>query len=111
MKLQGKSYSILYVKIRKIIIIVFIPFLLLACNTLKPVGKLTDQELIDKYYKTDLKLYMVKRDSGYSPTASPSANPDGIQPNVSTRGLNKMNKIEGELEIMRQELLNRGYLP
>ena len=95
----------------KIIIIVFIPFLLLACTAFKPVEKQTDRELIDKYYKADLKLYMVKRDSGYPTTTPPPANSDGLQTKYSTRDLKKIKKIESELEIMKQELLKRGYLP
>ncbi|ODS31387.1 MAG: hypothetical protein SCARUB_03485 [Candidatus Scalindua rubra] len=51
-----------------VIIIVLMPVLLFACTTLKPVEKLTDKELIDKYYKTDLKLYMVKRAGRTNPS-------------------------------------------
>ncbi len=86
-------------------IIVLIPFLLFACSALKPVEKLSDKELVDKYYGTDLKLYMAKR-TGNSNTANlnPSNNYDGKENN-------KISKLERKLEIMRQELIRRGYIP
>ncbi len=86
-------------------IIVLIPFLLFACSALKPVEKLSDKELVDKYYGTDLKLYMAKR-AGNSNTANlnPSNNYDGKENN-------KISKLERKLEIMKQELIRRGYIP
>ena len=58
-----------------------------------------------KYYKTDLKLYMAKRaGSGYSTSPSPPKEYVG-------KGNNKISKIEKQLEVMRQELIRRGYIP
>ncbi|MFQ5712942.1 MAG: hypothetical protein ACE5GU_02820 [Candidatus Scalinduaceae bacterium] len=89
----------------KKIIIVSMPFILFACSALKPVEKLSDKELVDKYYKTDLKLYMAKRaGSGYSTSPSPPKEYVG-------KGNNKISKIEKQLEVMRQELIRRGYIP
>jgi hypothetical protein len=86
-------------------IIILMPFLLFACSTLKPVEKLTDKELVDRYYETDLKLYMVKRSgSGHITNTSPSKEYDGEENN-------KTRKLERKLEIMRQELIRRGYIP
>ncbi len=97
----------------RIYTIVLIPVLLLACTSLKPVGKLTDKELIDKYYKTDLNLYMVKRDASKTkheeighPIESGS-----LQSGYSSRDTEKMKKIEDKLTVMKQELLKRGYIP
>ena len=91
--------------IKKTIIIALIPILLFACSTLKSVEKLSDKELVDKYYKTDLKLYMTKRaGSGYSTNPSHSKEYVG-------KGNNKISKLERKLEIMRQELIRRGYIP
>ncbi len=75
------------------------PLLLFACTALKPVDKLTDKELIDRYYKTDLNLYMVKRASGS--TAS----------DYSSNDAEKIKKIEDKLTIMKQEMNKRGYMP
>ncbi len=105
-----KLYSILRMKVRTIIIIL-IPILLLSCTAFKPIEKLNDQELIDKYYKTDLQLYMVKRDCGYPTTPESSMKADDIQARYSERDLRKINKIERKLEIMKQELNGRGYMP
>jgi hypothetical protein len=97
----------------RILIIVLIPVMLFACTTLKPVEELTDKELIDKYYKVDLNLYMVKRDAkktkldkiGHS-IASGSP-----QSGYSSRDVEKIKKIEDKLTVMKQELLKRGYMP
>ena len=61
------------VKTIKTIIFLLIPALLFACTALKPVDKLSDQELIDKYYATDLELYMVKGPSGKGNTDFPGS--------------------------------------
>ncbi len=91
--------------IKKTIIIVSMPFILFACSALKSVEKLSDKELVDKYYKTDLKLYMTKRaGSGYS------TNPSHSKEYVGKEN-NKISKIEKQLEVMRQELIRRGYIP
>lgn len=94
-----------------IIVTVLIPSLLLSCTAFKPVEKLTDEELIDKYYKTDLKLYMVKRNSVDSTTSESSPKPVDAEARYSKRDINKINKIELELEIMGRELNKRGYMP
>lgn len=98
--------------IRKILI-ALMPVLLFACTTLKPVEKLTDTELIDKYYKTDLDLYMVKRDAKkIDPYKSGNSGGDISSENgYRNRDVEKINQIEGKLEIMKQELLKRGYIP
>ncbi|MHC4268673.1 MAG: hypothetical protein ACYSTS_09420 [Planctomycetota bacterium] len=94
-------------------IIVLLPVLLYACTTLKPAGELTDKELIDKYYKTDLNLYMVKRDASKTkqdkighPIESGSS-----QSGYSSRDAEKIKKIEDKLTVLKQELLKRGYMP
>jgi hypothetical protein len=93
--------------------IVLMPVLLFACTTLKPVEELTDKELIDKYYKVDLNLYMVKRDAKKTeldkigdPIESGSP-----QSGYSSRDTEKIKKIEDKLTVMKQELLKRGYMP
>lgn len=91
---------------KKLIVIVLIPVFLFACTAFKPVGKLTDKELIDKYYKTDLNLYMVKRDAGKTNLSKPDS--DG---GYGSRDAEKVRKIEDKLAIMRQELIKRGYIP
>ncbi|MBT3879803.1 MAG: hypothetical protein HON76_03930 [Candidatus Scalindua sp.] len=93
-------------KIRNIILIL-IPVLLFACTALKPVEKLTDNELIDRYYKTDLNLYMVKKAAAKS---NPSNLP-GVPGNTSGGDAEKIKKIESKLAIMKQEMNKRGYMP
>lgn len=98
---------------KRIFIIVTLPILLFACATLKPVEELTDKELIDKYYKTDLNLYMAKRDAAkakhdkieYSLASGSS------QSGYSNSDMEKLKKIEDKLAVMKQELLKRGYMP
>ncbi|GAX60748.1 hypothetical protein SCALIN_C14_0011 [Candidatus Scalindua japonica] len=85
-------------KLRNILLIL-IPLLLFACTALKPVDKLTDEELIDRYYKTDLNLYMVKRASG------------STESDYSSNDADKIKKIEDRLTIMKQEMNKRGYMP
>ena len=93
------------------IILILIPLLLFACTALKPAEKLTDKELIDRYYKTDLNLYMVKNAAAKSNQSSPS----GVQGNTgsgySSGDAAKIKKIESKLAIMRQEMNKRGYMP
>lgn len=91
---------------KKLIVIVLIPVFLFACTAFKPVGKLTDKELIDKYYKTDLNLYMVKRDAEKTTPSKPGG--DG---GYDSRDIEKIREIEDKLAIMRQELIKRGYIP
>lgn len=89
------------------------PFLLFACSALKPVEKLSDKDLIDEYYKTDLKIYMVRRDSGInSPTKSDQPKGSvGKELEYSSKDFDKINKLEKKLEVLRQELVRRGYMP
>lgn len=91
--------------IKKPAIIILIPFLLFACSALRPVEKMTDKELVDKYYKMDLQLYMAKR-AGNGNTANP--NPSN---NYGGKENNKISKLEKKLEIMKQELIRREYIP
>lgn len=101
------------VKTIKTIIVILIPTLLLACTALKSVDKLSDQELIDRYYATDLDLYMVKRPSVKGNTdLSISSSGDSVNDHVmKQKNSAKINKLEQRLEVMRQELLKRGYMP
>ncbi len=87
--------------------------LLFACTTLKPAAELTDKELIDRYYKIDLDLYMVKRDASKTRNDKIGHSIEsGIQQSIySNRDAEKIKKIEDKLAIMRQELLKRGFMP
>jgi hypothetical protein len=97
-------------KIRNILLIL-IPVLLFACTALKPAGDLTDKELVDRYYKVDLNLYMVKRAAAKS---NPSSYP-GVSGRAgggySSRDSEKIKKMESKLAIMKQEMNKRGYMP
>jgi len=86
--------------------------LLFACSSLKQPDKLSDKDLIDKYYETDLKLYMVKRASGGgNETGLRTLNGNVEKAENNRESLDKVSKLEKRLEIMRQELLKRGYMP
>ncbi len=113
LKLFGSLYSIVNVKTIKTMIIILVPVLLFACTALKPVESLSDQELIDKYYATDLDLYMVKGSSGKGNTNFPKpSSGDSIEGyETKKKGSSKIYKLEQKLEVMRQELLKRGYMP
>ncbi len=87
------------------------PILLFACTTLKPVEELTDKELIDKYYKVDLNLYMVKRDAKKTKQIGNPIESESSQSSYSSRDAEKIKKIEDKLAVMEQELLKRGYIP
>ena len=96
---------------KKIIVTVLLPVFLFACVALKPVEKLTDEELADRYDKIDLQIYMVKR-AGKSKTTS--ANPGGsgnTGSSYSGGDIKKIKKLEANLEVVRQELIKRGYIP
>lgn len=98
----------------KMISILFIPVLLYACTTFKPVEKLTDTELIDTYYKTDLNLYMVKRDAGKTGSAGTAEGfPEygGAGSAYSSRDTEKIRRLEERLLVMKEELIKRGYIP
>ena len=97
-------------KIRNTLLLL-IPVLLLACTALKPVGKLTDKELVDRYYKTDLNLYMVKRAASKSNPSSYSGVSGGAGSGYSSKDAEKIKKIEDKLLIMKQEMNRRGYMP
>ncbi|MCR4344277.1 MAG: hypothetical protein NUV44_05860 [Candidatus Scalindua sp.] len=96
-------------KIRNMLLIL-LPVLLFACTALKPVEKLTDEELVDRYYKADLNLYMVKRAASKS---NPSNYPgvSGSAGSGYSKDSEKIKKIEGKLAIMKQEMNKRGYMP
>ncbi|MDR4497330.1 MAG: hypothetical protein MRK02_05300 [Candidatus Scalindua sp.] len=99
-------------KTKNTIIIILIPFLFFACSSLKHPDKLSDKDLIDKYYETDLKLYMVKRSSGKGyETGLRTSNGNVENTEHNRESLEKVGKLEKRLEIMRQELLKRGYMP
>ncbi len=88
-----------------------IPVLLFACTTLKPVEKLTDDELADRYDKIDLQIYMVKRSASKS---NPAKYPDvsgSAEGGYSSGDIKKIKKLEEKQQIVRQELINRGYMP
>ena len=92
-------------------ILILIPVFLFACTALKPVEKLTDKELIDRYYKTDLNLYMVKRAASESNPSNYPVISGGIGSGYSDRDAEKIKKIEGKLTIMKREMNKRGYMP
>ncbi len=88
-----------------------VPVLLFACTALKPVEKLTDKELVDRYYKTDLNLYMVKRAASKSNPSNYSGVTGSGESGYSNKDSEKIKKIEGKLAIMKQEMNKRGYMP
>ena len=92
-------------------ILILMPVLLFACTALKPVEKLTDNELIDRYYKTDLNLYMVKRAAAKSNPSNYPSESGSTGSGYSSRDVKKIKKIEDKLAIMKQEMNKRGYMP
>ncbi len=88
-----------------------VPVLLFACTALKPVEKLTDKELVDRYYKTDLNLYMVKRAASKSNPSNYSVVSGGAGSGYSNKDSEKIKKLEEKLKVVRQELIKRGYMP
>ncbi|MBZ0109207.1 MAG: hypothetical protein K8F52_11100 [Candidatus Scalindua rubra] len=91
-------------------LLILLPVLLFACTALKSVEKLTDEELVDRYYKTDLNLYMIKR----AALKSNPSNYSGVSGSAGSgysKDSEKIKKIEGKLEIMKQEMNKRGYMP
>ncbi len=99
--------------IKKIIVIVLMPVLLFACTTLKSVEKLTDKELAERYDKIDIYIYMVKRDAGKTNPAKPgyTGGYGSTGSGYSSKDIEKIKKIEEKLNVMRQELIKRGYMP
>ncbi len=90
---------------------ILLPVLLFACTALKPVEKLTDKELVDRYYKTDLNLYMVKRAASKSSSSNNPGVVSGAGSGYSSRDSEKIKNIEAKLAIMKQEMNKRGYMP
>ncbi len=72
---------------------------------------MTDKELTDKYYATDLKLYMIKRGSNHSSKTESSDVSAGKAVEYSNRDINKIKNLEAQLEVMKQELIKREYMP
>jgi hypothetical protein len=97
-------------KIRNILLIL-IPVLLFACTALKPAGDLTDKELVDRYYKVDLNLYMVKRAASKSNPSNYPGVSSSAGGGYSSRDSEKIKKMESKLAIMKQEMNKRGYMP
>ena len=97
-------------KIRNLLLILM-PVLLFACAALKPVGDLTDKELVDRYYKVDLNLYMVKRAAAKSNPSNYSGVSGSTRGGYRSRDSEKIKKMEGKLAIMKQEMNKRGYMP
>ena len=92
-------------------LLILIPVLLFACTALKPVEKLTDKELVDRYYKADLNLYMVKRAASKSNASNYPGVSGSAGSGYSSKDSEKIKKIEGKLAIMKQEMNKRGYMP
>ena len=97
-------------KIRNLLLIL-LPVLLFPCTALTPVGKLTDNELADRYDKIDLQIYMVKHAASKDNPAKYSSVSGSTGSNYSSRDTEKINKLEERLMVVRQELIKRGYMP
>ena len=96
---------------RKIIVTILLPVFLFACVALKPVEKLTDEELADRYDKIDLQIYMVKRAASKDNPSKYTGGSGSLQSSYSSGDIKKIKKLEGKLEVVRQELVKRGYIP
>ncbi len=96
---------------KKIIVIILLPVFLFACIALKPVEKLTDEELADRYDKIDLQIYMVKRAASKDNPAKYPGVSGSSQSGYSNGDIKKIKKLEANLEVVRQELVKRGYIP
>ena len=96
---------------KKIIVTILLPVFLFACTALKPVEKLTDEELADRYDKIDLQIYMVKRAGKSNPTPANPGRYGNTGSSYSGWDIEKIKKLEEKLEVVRQELLKRGYIP
>ncbi len=105
------NYVALLKMSKKIIVTVLLPVFLFACVALKPVEKLTDEELADRYDKIDLQIYMVKRAASKdNPAKYPSVS-GSSEGGYSNGDIKKIKKLEANLEVVRQELVKRGYIP
>ena len=96
---------------KKIIVIILLPVFLFACIALKPVEKLTDEELADRYDKIDLQIYMVKRAASKDNPAKYPGGYGNTGSSYSGGDIKKIKKLEEKLEVARQELVKRGYIP
>ncbi len=95
----------------KKIIIILLPVFLFACTALKPVEKLTDNELADRYDKIDLQIYMVKRAASKDNPAKYPSGSGSSESGYSNGDIKKIKNLEEKLGVVRQELLKRGYMP
>ena len=96
---------------KKIIVTILLPVFLFACVALKPVEKLTDEELADRYDKIDLQIYMVKRAASKDNPSKYTGGSGSLQSSYSSGDIKKIKKLEAELEVVKQELVKRGYIP
>jgi len=105
------NYAVLLKMCKKIIVTILLPVFLFACVALKPVEKLTDEELADRYDKIDLQIYMVKRAASKDNPAKYPSGSGSLQSSYSSGDIKKIKKLEANLEVVRQELVKRGYIP
>ncbi len=105
------NYVALLKMCKKIIVIVLLPVFLFACIALKPVEKLTDEELADRYDKIDLQIYMVKRAASKDNPAKYPSGSGSPESGYSNGDIKKIKKLEEKLGVVRQELIERGYIP
>ena len=105
------NYAVLLKMCKKIIVTILLPVFLFACVALKPVEKLTDEELADRYDKIDLQIYMVKRAASKDNPSKYTGGSGSLQSSYSSGDIKKIKKLEGKLEVVRQELVKRGYIP
>ncbi|MFQ5688100.1 MAG: hypothetical protein ACE5GV_15740 [Candidatus Scalindua sp.] len=96
---------------KKIIVIILLPVFLFACIALKPVEKLTDEELADRHDKIDLQIYMVKRAASKNNPARYPSGSGSSESGYSNGDIKKIKKLEEKLKVVRQELIKRGYIP
>jgi hypothetical protein len=96
---------------KKIIVTILLPVFLFACVALKPVEKLTDEELADRYDKIDLQIYMVKRAASKDNPSKYTGESGSLQSSYSSGDIKKIKKLEAKLKVVRQELVKRGYIP
>ena len=96
---------------KKIIVTILLPVFLFACVALKPVEKLTDEELADRYDKIGLQIYMVKRAASKDNPSKYTGGSGSLQSSYSSGDIKKIKKLEEKLRVVRQELTKRGYIP
>ncbi len=96
---------------KKIIVTILLPVFLFACVALKPVEKLTDGELADRYHQIGLQIYMVKSDASKDNPSKYTGGSGSLQSSYSSGDIKKIKKLEAELEVVKQELVKRGYIP